>query len=335
MQDKHLLPDKGTEYVGALLKIYDSEFAPSPASAYDVIGLVSASPLPTPFEHEDDEVVIVPAIHAIRHAELDGDAPRPKGEDCAKVRAELLAYLSEAFANGDNVAAELLLLALLARPAVRPNALPPLGTLSLNLIRARCESRALEKRLARLAPNTLHLPLTLPLLHNARFTPSSEDGTNLNPGLLQLAPGTLLVLDEDGLGAGGALNERALKNLQALGSALETQTVHYEYPFMDGLKIECYVRAIITGEGKSLLPVDVVLPVEVTKEEPKEVEEDKLEAYRSYLASHGGRAQADALKITEAMAQAVQDGFVAERKAGGGSVEDAEARLKRRMKIAR
>lgn len=332
VKDKHPLPDRGTEYIGALLKVYDDDFSPSPASSYDVVGIVSAAPIPTPYETDDEEPALSPAIHVVLPPTPLGEgAPRPGA--ATNARAALLNYLSSAFTPSDEVAAELLLLALLARPAVRPTGLSPLGTLSLNLVRRRSSSRALESRLASLAPATLNLPLTLPLLHGARFRPVSEDGTSLSPGLLQLAPGTLLLLDEDGLGAGGALNERALKNLQALGEALETQSVSYEYPFMDGVRIECSLRAVVTGEGKSLLPVDIVLPVEVG-EGGAEADETQLGSFRDYLATHGGQAHAEALSIPEAVAAAVQDGFVEERK-GGGSVEDAELRLKRRMKVAR
>lgn len=337
VKDKHPLPSRGTDYTGALLKVYDADFSPSPASAYDVIGIVSAAPIPTPYGAEDEEPALVPAIHAILPpVSLDGGAERPSDAESAKsTRAALVSYLANAFSPADEVAAELLLLALLARPAVRLTALPPLGTLSLNLIRSRSTfPSALEERLASLAPSTLHLPLTLPLLHEARFRPVSADGTSLAPGLLQLTPGTLLVLDEDGLGSGGALNEAALKNLQALGEALETQSVRYEYPFMDALKIESHLRAVITGEGKSLLPVDITLPVTVAGS-AESVEEAQLVAFRDYIAAHGGKAHAEALAIPDDVAAAVQDGFVAERKAGKGSVEAAESRLKRRMKIAR
>lgn len=317
---------KGTSYTGALLKVYD-DFSPSPASSYDVIGLVSSAPLPTSLD--DEEPPLGPAIHVLTTTAIEG-APRPSS---ASARPDLLSYLASAFFPPDEHAAELLLLALLARPAVRPPGHAPLGTFALNLVRPRPTSDSLHSRLAALAPATVHLPLTLPLLHAERFRPKS-DGASLTAGMLQLATGTLLLVDEDGLGVGGALNETALRNLQALRDAVEHQAVHYEYPYMEGgVRIECALRAVISGEGKSLLTCDAVLPVSLA-DSVEGATEEQLTAFRTYLAEHGGADHAAALTIPEAVATAVQDGFVEERRAGRGA-DDAEGRLKRRMKIAR
>ncbi|BEJ15155.1 hypothetical protein CspHIS471_0409220 [Cutaneotrichosporon sp. HIS471] len=324
IKDKHPT-DKGTEYTGALLKVYD-DFSPSPASAYDVVGLVSAAPMPTSLD--DDEPALAPAIHALTLTPI-GNAPRPSS---SAARAALLAYLASAFSPPDEHAAELLLLTLLASPAVRPAGHAPLGTFALNLVRPRPSFDPLHSRLATLAPAAVHIPLTLPLLHAERFRPKS-DGASLAPGMLQLAPGTLLLVDEDGLGAGGALSEVALRNLQALRDAVEHQAVNYEYPYMDGVRIECALRAVVSGEGKSLLRCDALLPVSLT-ESVEAASEEQLTAFRQYLAEHGGAEHAAALTIPEAVATAVQDRFVEERRAGRGT-DDAEGRLKRRMKIAR
>ncbi|GMK57101.1 hypothetical protein CspeluHIS016_0309410 [Cutaneotrichosporon spelunceum] len=323
VKDKHPTL-KGTEYTGALVKVYD-DFSPSPSSAYDVVGIVSTAPMPTSLD--DDEPALVPAIHALTLNPI-GTAPRPSP---SAARATLLQYLANAFSPPDEHAAELLLLALLARPAVRPPGHPPLGTFALNLVRPRPSSDPLCTLLASLTPAVVHLPLTLPLLHAERFRPKS-DGAALEPGMLQLAPGTLLIVDEDGFG-GGALNETALRNLQALRDAVEQQAVNYEYPYMDGVRIECSVRAVVSGEGKSLLPCDVVLPVSLAQS-TGEASEEELGAFRQYLAEHGGAEHAAALTIPEAVASAVQDRFVEERRVGRGT-DDAEGRLKRRMKIAR
>ncbi|KLT39560.1 hypothetical protein CC85DRAFT_185820 [Cutaneotrichosporon oleaginosum] len=326
VKDKHPTV-KGTDYTGALLKVYE-DFSPSPASSYDVVGLVSAAPMPTSLDDDEDEPSLAPAIHALTVSPIEG-ASRPSA---STARADLLSYLASVFSPPDEHAAELLLLALLARPAVRPTGHPPLGTFALNLVRPRPSSDTLHPRLAALSPSAVNLHLTLPLLHAERFRPKS-DGASLSPGLLQLAPGTLLLVDEDGLGAGGALNEVALRNLQALKDAVEHQTVNYEYPYMDGVRIECALRAVISGEGKSLLPCDAVLPVSLA-DSVEAVSEEQLTTFRQYLAEHGGAAHAAALTIPESVASSVQDRFVEERRAGRGT-DDAEGRLKRRMKIAR
>ena len=100
----------------------------------------------------------------------------------------------------------------------------------------------------------MYQPLSLPLLHSASFSPKSTDAS-LESGLLQLAPGTVLVVGEDEMGQGGQLQEKAVKNLRALVETTKDQTVRYEYPYMDGLKMECNIRVIVLSEGKSLVPV--------------------------------------------------------------------------------
>jgi hypothetical protein len=61
---------------------------------------------------------------------------------------------------------------------------------------------------------------------------------------------------EDEMGQGGQLQEKAVKNLRALVETTKDQTVRYEYPYMDGLKMECNIRVIVLSEGKSLVPVN-------------------------------------------------------------------------------
>jgi hypothetical protein len=76
-----------------------------------------------------------------------------------------------------------------------------------------------------------------------------------------------------------------------------------------------------------------VLPVSLA-DSVEGATEEQLTAFRTYLSEHGGADHAAALTIPEAVATAVQEGFVEERRAGRGT-DDAEGRLKRRMKIAR
>lgn len=323
-------------YTGALLKIYD-DASFRPASGYDVVGIVSSAPVPTPYSGDEDaEAPLAPAIHVLATPVQAYPAPPgPTPVADSTVRARLVSYLASAFSPPDEAAGELLLLTLVASPASRPVGLAPLGTLSVNLLRQPVPSASLHAILASVAPTFISLKLTLELLHARAFRPSSSDGTSLTPGVLQLAPGTLLALDESGLGEGGQLRELAVKNVQALGEAIGEQVVRYEYPFMDGLKMETAVRAVIESEGKSLLPADVHVPVTLATGAPAASEAD-LAAFRAYLAYHGSSGQATKIVIPDEVGTAIQDGFVEERKAAGaGSVEAAEARLRRRMKLAR
>lgn len=334
VKNKYPLAALGVDnYLGALLKVYDADASFRPASAYDVVGIVSAAPVPTPYAADgEDEPPLVPAIHVIS-APTPAFPPAELPQDGEATRAALVAHLASAFSPPDVVAAELLVLALIAAPATRAGGLP-LGTLALNIVRP-TPSATLEHVLAHLTPALVPLPISLPLLHGATFTPSSSDGTSLAPGLLQLAPNTLLLVDEDGLGDGGALAERAVKNVQALTQAITDQTVRYEYPYMDGLKMECSLRCIVTSEATSLLPSDVSVPATLATSAPSAPEAD-LAKFRSYLSYAGGAAHAGTFSIPAAVGEAVQDAFVEDRRvAGTGGAAAAEARLTRRMKVAR
>lgn len=324
------------EYTGALLKIYDADAAFRPASAVEVIGIVSAAPLPAPFVGEDGtgegDEVLVPAIHVLLQPTPAFPA-EPSPTDVTGTRAALVTHLATAFEPADPVAAELLLLALIAHPTSRPGGLP-LGTLALNLIRpATGATGALLPTLQELLPAVVPLDLTLPLLHSAAFRPSS-DGTTLTPGTLQLAPDTLLLVDEDGLGTGGALAEKALRNVQALNDAIADQSLRYDYPYTDGVRIETALRAVLTSEGKSLLPADVHVPVTLASAPSASAEE--LTHLRAYLSAMGAPAHAEKLAVPDNVAQIIQDAFVEDRRASGsGSAEAVEERLRRRMKVAR
>jgi hypothetical protein len=319
-------------YTGALLKVYDSDASFRPASAYDVVGIVSTAPLPSPFaEGEESEDELVPAIHVLVPP-TPAFPPSPAPVDVEAVRAELVSHLAHVFSPPDAVAAEVLLLSLLAYPASRPGGMP-LGTLSLNLIRPASKSD-LASVLGSITPAVVPLVLTIPLLHSATFRPSS-DGSSLSPGLLQLASGTVLAIDEDGLGAGGTLQEKALRNIQSLSDAISDQSLRYDYPYTDGVRIECAVRSVITSEGKSLLPADLHIPVTLAENTPPATNE-ALAKFRAYLSHVSSSTNAEKLTVPANVGETIQNAFVEDRRASGsGSAEAAEGRLRRRMKIAR
>lgn len=224
-----------------------------PASVHTFIGILSTAALPSAIgSSEEDAEVIVPAIHVIRVEPESTPAPF----DSLDIPEGLIEYLSTAFTPPDRLAAELVLLSLLSSPTARPNALPPLGTLSLNLTRKDPQTTAnLDSIISSLTPRLVSQFLSLSLLHSHPFSPSSTDST-LDSGLLQLAPSTVLVVREDEMGQGGQLQEKAIKNLRALMECARDQMVRYEYPYMDGLKMECAIRIIMLSEGKSLVPVN-------------------------------------------------------------------------------
>lgn len=232
--------------------MYDEDATYKPATVHNLIGILSTASLPSASHPGEDEVdIIVPTIHVLK-TESPSD---PTPLEIPSIPEGLIEYLSTAFTPPDRLAGELLLLSLLSSPSVRPSALPPLGTLSLNFTRK--DPKATEKFteiVSSIIPQLVSIPLSIPLLHSHPFCPASTDSA-LESGLLQLAPGTLLLVTEDEMGQGGQLQEKAVKNLQALVGCVKDQMVRYEYPYMDGLKMECSIKVIMLSEGKSLIPV--------------------------------------------------------------------------------
>jgi hypothetical protein len=234
--------------------VYDDGISFKPATVHTFVGVVSSAPLPSGIQSSDeDSDILVPTIHVLKIAE----EPTPTSAVEKDITPEIIDYLSTAFTPPDRLAGELLLLSLISSPSVRPNSLPPLGTLSLNLLRKESSITSnLQEIISSITPRVVYQPLSLPLLHSVPFSPASTDAS-LESGLLQLASGTVLLVGEDEMGQGGQLQEKAIKNLKALIECTKDQTVRYEYPYMDGLKMECSIRVIVLSEGKSLVPVSI------------------------------------------------------------------------------
>jgi len=210
---------------------------------------------------DSEDVVIVPTIHALH---VPQEAVIPAFEpifDIADARTRLIDHLASAFEPADPVAAELLMLNLISSPMGRQVGQDALGTLSLNFVttQSTASSSTLIQTIQSLMPMVVALPLSVSLLHSSSFVPTSADATSLDAGLLQLGNGTVLAVQEGEMGEGGQLNEKAINNLKALIDCLQTQTLRYAYPFMDNLRMDCAIRGIIFSEGKSLVPVCVLV----------------------------------------------------------------------------
>ena len=101
----------------------------------------------------------------------------------------------------------------------------------------------------------VQLPLSIELLHATNFCPFSTDSTSLDAGVLQLGAGTVLTINQDAVGEGGRLNEKATSNLKSLAECMSTQSLQYQYPFMENLRMDCALRHLVFSESTSFLPV--------------------------------------------------------------------------------
>ncbi|KAJ9120939.1 hypothetical protein QFC22_002875 [Naganishia vaughanmartiniae] len=285
------LPGAHGNYAGALIKIYDPNIAFRPGTAYEFIGILSRSRLPASSDdflppsiaqdsNETKEDVLVPAIHVLTEpyevyplkegtlASVGAETGVPAGRD------EVIDYLAELLPRGpsstlDRTAAEVLLLALISRVTSKAPGSVPLGTLTLDLLLPRGSSsdegaafRRLVTGIQRVMPLVVNVELSLQLLSQHAFYPvsshvaaSASTGDSLQAGLLQLAPGTVVLVNEDTL-QGGDLQDKGVRNLKALADTVRTQKLRYEFPYVsEDFGMETDLAFVVVGQGKSLLPV--------------------------------------------------------------------------------
>jgi hypothetical protein len=124
-------------------------------------------------------------------------------------------------------------------------------------------ARRLSSLVAQLMPRSLLLPVRLDSLCTLDLSPfrlDTDDSDRLHPGLLQLAPGTVLVLDESVL-AEGQLDARGTRNVQVLQEVVSAQTLQYRFPYMD-TSFPVDLPSLVLAHGNAtLVKADLVLPL--------------------------------------------------------------------------
>ncbi|TYZ68015.1 hypothetical protein PybrP1_001525 [[Pythium] brassicae (nom. inval.)] len=186
----------------------------------------------------------------------------------AAVRDQLVTHLAAAATGGDALAAEYLVLALLARVYSRPDPATPLGNLSLNLalssalaadaVRATVDSVGAAVRA--LVPVCAAVDLALASLNASAFAPHKDYETDaMVGGALQVPHGTVLLVDETALSA-GELSAQGVKNVGALQSLVAKLLLPYDFQFYS-MDFPQDVAVVSVSQGKSILPVTVSVPL--------------------------------------------------------------------------
>ncbi|XP_008782636.2 mini-chromosome maintenance complex-binding protein [Phoenix dactylifera] len=205
------------------------------------------------------------------------------------IRESLLGHLSMALGN-DGLAAQCVLLHLLSRLRARVDVVT-VGKLSLNLTSFTRESASvfgnqLTAAIQMLLPFTHAIPLTVEYLNTATLKPRKNNQTGrLVAGVLQLAEGTHLTIDETHMQA-GVLDSNGVENARLLKHLMEWQTVEYDFEYYK-LEMAADVQLLILSEGKSnILPADLVLPFRPTAVAAAvNPSAEELQAWRWYLAT--------------------------------------------------
>ncbi|KAF3433282.1 hypothetical protein FNV43_RR24384 [Rhamnella rubrinervis] len=237
----------------------------------------------------------VPRLHCLIHRKLavhdllqHSPMMEPKPDLVKGIREALLRHLTAVLGN-DDLAAHFMLFHLLSRVNSRVDTVA-VGKLSLNLTRFSKESVSvfgtqLSLAIKNLLPFTHCLPLTVEYLNTASLAPRKDYETNrLTTGVLQLAEGTHLMIDETQLQS-GTLNSVGVENARLLKYLMEFQKVEYDFKYYK-MEIPADIQLLILSEGKSnILPADLVLPFQPSSVGSSEtVPTEALEAWRWYLA---------------------------------------------------
>ncbi|XP_074287149.1 mini-chromosome maintenance complex-binding protein [Silene latifolia] len=294
-----------------LVKVYNSPESDIKLNEiFEFIGVLSFDSEPSVNQEEADQLssslyedelaqlpsVKVPRIHCIAHRKLDvhdfvqgSPMSEPNPSLFKSIRDSLLTHLTTVLGN-DGVAAQFLLLHLLSRVHGRIDAVA-VGKLSLNLTGFSKEAASifaspLTLTMKKLLPFTQHIPLTIEYLNTACLAPKKDYQANrLVPGVLQLAEGSHVIIDETQLQA-GTLNSIGVENARSLKNLTELQKVEYDFQYYK-MEMPADVQLLILSEGKSnLLPADLVLPFQPASTMSSEtVDETVLQAWRWYLAN--------------------------------------------------
>eukprot|EP00899_Mesostigma_viride_P012749 jgi/Mesvir1/21475/Mv03928-RA.4 len=232
----------------------------------------------------------------------------PTAEQASALRSQVLAFLT-AVCGGDQLAAEYLLLVLVSRVYGRADPIP-LGSLPLNLVLkperlGPCSpsdmARRIETAVAALRPLTARLPLSLGTLNAAPLCPYKDyTSDRLVARPLQLADGTLLCVDEIAMSA-GKLEPTGVSNLQMLKELVTGQKLEYDFQFYK-MPLSVDIPTLIFSEGRSLLQLDVQLPVEAAAISPTTTTMSTTSP--ATTVGEGGMAQMAAMSVDALLASA-------------------------------
>ncbi|KAG2730642.1 hypothetical protein I3843_01G297700 [Carya illinoinensis] len=243
-----IAPGIDKDFLSCLVKIYDSP--ESDLKLNDVFEFIGVLTLDSELNEDKDDhdepdngfcddvmehlpPIKVPRLHCLIHRKLaapdflcGSPMMEPKPHFVREMREVLLRHLTVVLGN-DGIAAHFMLLHLLSRVHARVDTVA-VGKLSLNLTCFSKESAALfgsrlSLALKTLLPFTHCIPLTLEYLNSVSLAPKKDYETNrLVTGVLQLAEGSHIIIDETQLEA-GTLNSVGMENARLLRNLLELQ----------------------------------------------------------------------------------------------------------------
>ncbi|CAO3596181.1 unnamed protein product [Absidia cylindrospora] len=191
-----------------------------------------------------------------------------------------------------------------------------IGQFCLNISNFESDSSAqsIKNLVSSLVLHQVSIPLTLETLNKSRFSPQSVN-EDLLSGVLQLVPGTHVIVDESELSE-GQLGDTGVRNMQALINAIQHQKLTYGFPYSQ-FDFDVDLGFITLSTRKSLLPnqctiaVKPAYPMDQSQEDNRSLPtKQQLDVFRMFLQVLRNASY----EIPESISQYIQDDFVKERK---------------------
>ncbi|EJT96772.1 hypothetical protein DACRYDRAFT_119844 [Dacryopinax primogenitus] len=320
----HKFPLPHTPHIGLLVKSYPpAEFKPS--AVHSFVGILTFEPRLNHL-HDDEQEAELPSLHVVFHSPAQDTLvkavypmPPARGRSGAEVKEEIVRYLAETTLGGDMLAAEYVLLCCIARVQSRTPFLPP-PTLLLSHS-SPTTTAALRSCLEELFPIVVHVPLSIAYLNDTPFAPSSsvrEEDEDLRSGVLQLAPGTVVLVDEHGVGE-GKLGDLGVRNIATMQATMTAQTLAYAFPFSSyEFPTDLSFVVLCSGPKSPFFTTDITLPLRPASSSPTPapLTPDQATEYRLWLAGCKSQSAGKNVHIGKEIAEYIQGEFVRERKEG-------------------
>ncbi|EEB05703.1 MCM binding protein [Schizosaccharomyces japonicus yFS275] len=300
-----------SESIGAIVKCYGGvETEIHVCDALRIVGLYES-----PSEYTDD----LPVVHMLYFENISNlPLRRLSPLENKTMREQTLAFMTRKL--GDPIAAETLLLTLFGNVFNRTGG-SAIGCMSLNLTNCNTIDVAnVVSTLKQVCPRVYQETVSIERLNSVRFYPSS-DGESLSTGVLQVSPGTVLVLDETQLNK-GILNDTGVRNIAFLEQLITEQMLPFMFPFSQ-FEVPTNLRIVILSQTKSLLPSQVLYkykkPIddkEHSSSSSEPLEDGLIPAVFDYIS------QATLVtRIPDDVSKHIQDAFVQSRREGKAADE--------------
>ena len=214
-----------------------------------------------------------PRIHCIRFRTLPTHFPITipsfhEGISAFSTYNSVVSFIQDMFL-GDRLAAEYLTLALVSRPELNSakNSLADVnlfGNLNVNLYNAKCPSlkSCMSSLFKSIIPRSTVVDITIDYLNsNPLFLCKNIAGGKTEQSPLQVAGGTLVILDETNMSEGG-LNECGIKNMKTLQGFLNDQQLLVDCGYYN-VNVPADAAVVTLSNAPSLLSTSATIHVNI------------------------------------------------------------------------